>query len=83
MKWLRVYMIVTVGALTGMVLGGVFGLGAGLIAPDLFAHVVPWSDVEPLGAAIVGGAITGVLLGGVLAVFGLVIQAVSAWRRKE
>ena len=83
MKWLRVYLIVTAGALTGMVLGGVFGLGAGLIAPDLFAHAIPWSDVEPLGAAIVGGAITGILLGGMLAVFGLVLQAMSGWRRKD
>jgi hypothetical protein len=83
MKWLRVYLIVTAGALVGMALGGVFGLGAGLLAPELFMHLIPWSDVEPLGAAIVCGAATGILLGGGLAVFALILQTVTTRRRKE
>ena len=83
MKWLRVYVIVTLGALFGMVLGGVFGLGAALVAPDLFAHLAPWTDVEPQGTAIVYGAAVGVLFGGLLAVFALIIQTVTGLRRKE
>jgi hypothetical protein len=82
MKWFRTYVIVTVGALVGMILGGSFGLGAGLLAPDLFAHLIPWSGVEPMAAAIVYGASAGVFLGGGLAVFALVIQTVTSWRRQ-
>jgi hypothetical protein len=83
MRWLKAYVIVVLGAMVGMVLGGLFGLGAGLLAPGLFAHLVPWSDVEPLGAAIVCGGVAGVLLGGGLAAFALVIQAVGNWKRRD
>mgnify|MGYP001155048031 CR=1 FL=1 len=81
MKWFRTYLIVTLGALVGMVLGGSFGMGSGLLAPGLFAHLVPWSDVEPMAAAIVCGGAAGVVLGGGLAVFALIIQTVTGWRR--
>ena len=83
MRWVRAYLVVTAGALIGMLLGGSFGLGAGLIAPGLFAHLIPWTDVEPLGAAIVCGAAAGVLLGGGLAVFALIVQTVTHARRRE
>lgn len=83
MRWLKAYALLVLGAVVGMVMGGLFGLGAGLLAPDLFVHLVPWSDVEPLGAAIVYGAVAGVLLGGGSAVFALIIQAVTYRKRKE
>ena len=75
MNWLQIFGRVTAGALAGMVLGGLFGFGAGLIAPNFFAHVIPWNDVEPRGIATVFGGIAGVLLGGGLAVFALIFQA--------
>jgi len=73
--WTRVFLMVTAGALAGMLMGGFFGLAAGSIAPNLFGHVIPWTDVEPRGAATVFGAIAGVLLGGGLATFGVLVQA--------
>ena len=57
--------MVTIGALAGMAMGGMFGFGAGSIAPNLFAHLIPWTDVEPKGAPTVFGAVAGVILGGV------------------
>ena len=73
--WTRVFLMVTAGALAGMLMGGFFGLAAGSIAPNLFGHVIPWTDVEPRGAATVFGAVAGVLLGGGLATFGVLVQA--------
>lgn len=51
MTWTRVFLIVTLGALAGMVRGGLFGLGAGSIAPNLFRQIIPWADLEPRGVA--------------------------------
>jgi hypothetical protein len=74
MPWTRVFMIVTGGALAGMVMGGLFGLAAGSLAPTFFGHLIPWTDVEPRGFATVGAAVVGVILGGGLAIFALLIQ---------
>ncbi|MBA3708426.1 MAG: hypothetical protein H0W83_06380 [Planctomycetes bacterium] len=74
MNWIRIFAIVTGGALAGMILGGLFGLAAGTIAPGLFSHIVPWTDVEPRGAATVYGACGGVLCGGGLAAFAVILQ---------
>ena len=82
MKWFRTYIIVTAGALVGMVLGAAFGMGAGLLAPDLLNRLIPWPNVEPMAAAIVLGGAAGVFLGGGLAVFALIIPAVTSWRRQ-
>jgi hypothetical protein len=79
--WMRVFAIVTCGALAGMVMGGLFGFGAGSIAPRFFAHVIPWNDVEPKGLATVLGGIAGVLLGGGLATFALLVQTIAGWSR--
>jgi hypothetical protein len=71
---LKVFLIVTLAALTGMLLGGLFGLSAGKIAPDLFRTAFPWRDVEPVGAATVLGAFGGVVCGGGLGVFAVIAQ---------
>jgi hypothetical protein len=83
MVWIKTFYIVTGGALAGMIMGGVFGLAAGTIAPALFSHLVPWSDVEPKGAATVYGAVAGVLLGGGLAVFAVILQFLADMRKKK
>jgi hypothetical protein len=57
-----------------MLMGGAFGFGAGTLTPNFFMHLIPWTDIEPRGIAIVLGAIAGVVLGGGLATFGMVIQ---------
>jgi hypothetical protein len=74
MKWTRIFFYVSAGAVIGMLMGGVFGFGAGSLAPNFFTHLIPWTDVEPRGIATVLGAIAGVLLGGGLATLGVVIQ---------
>ncbi|MBA2481664.1 MAG: hypothetical protein H0V44_13445 [Planctomycetes bacterium] len=81
MNWIKIFFIVTGGALAGMLMGGIFGLAAGTIAPGLFAHLVPWSDVEPRGAATVYGATGGVICGGSLAAFALILQFL--WDRNK
>jgi hypothetical protein len=70
-----VFLAVTAAAMAGMVLGGLFGLAAGALAPDFFAHTLMWTLLEPLPTATVLGAIAGVLLGGGLGVFAIAIQA--------
>lgn len=80
MTWTKVFLVVTIGALSGMLMGAGFGLAAGMIAPDLFSHLIPWTESEPRGTATVLGGIAGVLLGGGLAVFALVVQAFSRTR---
>jgi hypothetical protein len=40
MKWTRIFVLVSCGALAGMVMGGLFGFGAGSIAPTFFAHLI-------------------------------------------
>jgi hypothetical protein len=71
-----VFLAVTGAALLGMVLGGLFGLAAGALAPKLFAQMMIWPELEPLGTATVLGAIAGVLLGGGLGVFAIAVQTV-------
>jgi hypothetical protein len=83
MTWTRIFLIVTVGALVGMLMGGLFGVAAGYIAPNLFRQIVPWADLEPRGVATVLGAVAGVLLGGGLAVFAVVLQALLKVRGKQ
>jgi hypothetical protein len=83
MTWKRVFIIGTVGALAGMVLGGLFGFASGKITPDLFRRIMPWQDVEPVGVATFFGATAGVLLGGALACFGLLFQLFLEWKRRQ
>jgi hypothetical protein len=78
----KTFITVTIAALAGLVMGGVFGLAAGKMTPDFFRHVIPWQDVEPVGFAIFGGATVGVLLGGGLGCFGVLIQFILEVRRK-
>jgi len=71
---------VTLMALVGMVLGALFGWGAGSLAPTFFAQMQPWTSVEPIGMAIVLGAFGGVLCGGALGTFALGLQLLLTWR---
>lgn len=71
---LTVFLFVTLGALIGMILGGAFGYAAGMIGPDLFKHLLPWEEFEPVGVATVIGASGGVVCGGALAAFAILIQ---------
>jgi hypothetical protein len=69
-----VFITVTATALIGMLLGGLFGLAAGSLAPGLFSNILYGVSTEPVGAALVLGAIAGILLGGSLGVFAIIIQ---------
>ena len=82
MTWKRVFLVVTGCAIAGMLMGGLFGLAAGKLAPDFFKHIIPWQDVEPVGLATFFGATTGVLLGGGLGCFSVLVQAVFQWRKR-
>jgi hypothetical protein len=81
MNWIKIFYVVTGGALAGMVMGGLFGLAAGTIAPGLFSHMMPWTDIEPRGTATVFGAVGGIFCGGGLATFALILQFL--WDRKK
>ncbi len=76
------FITVTVAALVGLVMGGVFGFASGKMTPDFFRHVIPWQDVEPAGFATFGGATVGVLLGGGLGCFAVLVQFISEFRKK-
>jgi hypothetical protein len=83
MTWKHIFLVVTGCALTGMVLGGLFGFASGKMAPDFFRHIIPWQDVEPVGVATFFGATAGVLLGGSLGAFGIIIQFVLELRKRR
>jgi uncharacterized membrane protein len=82
MSWKKIFAVVTIAALLGMVMGGLFGLAAGRLAPDFFRHLIPWQDVEPVGIAILLGATAGVLLGGALGCFGVMVQTLLQWKTR-
>ena len=79
----KTFTTVTVAALVGLILGGMFGFAAGKMTPDFFRHLIPWQDVEPVGFATFGGATAGVLLGGGLGCFAVLLQFILEWRRKS
>jgi hypothetical protein len=83
MAWIKVFLIVTLGAVAGMTMGGIFGLAAGFVAPNLFSQIIPWADVEPRGVATILGAAGGVLLGGGLGVFGIAVQVLLKLRSRD
>jgi len=80
---LRVFLVVTAGAMFGMVLGGIFGRWAGGIAPAFFHKAfgpgTPTPAVDPVGIGTFIGATAGVLCGGFLATFAYVVHVVMAW----
>lgn len=78
----KTFITVTIAALVGLLMGGVFGFAAGKMTPDFFRHVIPWLDMEPVGFATFSGATVGVLLGGALGCFGVLIQFILEFRRK-
>jgi uncharacterized membrane protein len=82
MTWKKIFAVVTIAALLGMVMGGLFGVAAGRLAPDFFRHLIPWQDVEPVGIAILLGATAGVLLGGALGCFGVMVQTLLQWKTR-
>ena len=73
MSWLTTFVRVSLGALAGMTMGGLFGWAAGTLVPSFFRHLIPWNDVEPVGFAVVLGATGGVFLGGGLGVFAVLV----------
>lgn len=81
MKWWKVFLIVSAGALAGMIMGGLFGFVAGNITPDFFARRS--GECGPVGFATYLGGRTGVKLGGGLAVFGILVQVFMAWVRRD
>lgn len=83
MTWQKIFIAVSCGAIAGMVMGGAFGFGAGKVTPDFFKSIIPWKDIEPVGAATFFGATTGVLLGGGLAAFGILVQTLLAWMKRD
>ncbi|MFW6163099.1 MAG: hypothetical protein ACODAJ_10045 [Planctomycetota bacterium] len=82
-----IFAFVTLGALIGMVMGGLFGYAAGRVAPTFFTHLVMWAELEPVGTATVLGAAGGVVCGGGLAVFAVAVWAlgrvVETWRLRK
>ncbi len=82
MTWKKIFAAVTIAALGGMIMGGLFGLAAGRLAPDFFRHLIPWQDVEPAGFAVLLGATAGVLLGGALGCFGVIVQGLLQWKAR-
>ena len=83
MTWKKIFVTVTITALIGMVLGGLFGFASGKITPDFFRHIIPWQDVEPVGVATFFGATAGVILGGGLGSFGIIIQTILELKTKR
>ena len=83
MTWSRTFLIVTAGALAGMLLGGTFGLAAGTMAPGFFRNIIPWTEAEPRGVSTLLGATAGVLLGGGLATFAITVQLITLWFRSR
>ena len=83
MIWRKIFVTVTIAALIGMVMGGLFGFGAGKITPDFFRRVIPWQDVEPVGIATFFGATAGVILGGGLGCFGIIVQTILEWSKNR
>jgi hypothetical protein len=83
MTWSRVFLIVTAGALAGMLLGGAFGFAAGTMAPGFFRNIIPWTEAEPRGVSTLLGGTAGVLLGGGLATFAITVQALTMWRHSR
>lgn len=77
----RTLIVVTGSALAGMVMGGLFGLASGNLAPEFFRHLIPWQDVQPVGFATFLGATVGVVLGGGMGCFAIIVQALMAWRK--
>ena len=83
MTWKKIFVTVTITALIGMVLGGLFGFASGKITPDFFRHIIPWQDVGPVGVATFFGATAGVILGVGLGSFGIIIQTILELKKKR
>ena len=78
-----VILTVVLAAGLGLVLGAVFGYGAGTLAPGFFKHLLtsPGHNVElePVATATMMGAFGGVMLGGCLGAFAVLMHVASKW----
>ena len=79
----KTFITITVAALAGLVMGGIFGFASGKLAPEFFRHIIFWVDAEPVGFATFGGATVGVLLGGGMGCFAIILQFIAEWRKKS
>lgn len=81
---LSIILTVTLTALFGMILGGVFGYFAAQISPEYFEHFLPWQkEIEPVGFAVILGSSCGVICGGGLGAFAITIQTLVTWIEKS
>ena len=81
MKWWRIFLIVSAGALVGLVMGSLFGFIAGQMLPDFFARRA--GEWEAIRYATVLGGMWGVKLGGALAAFGVAVQMYLQTRKRD
>ncbi len=79
----KTFLIVTSSALTGMVMGGLFGYAAGRIAPELFVLILISQTQNPIGMAVVTGSFGGLICGGALGAFAIVTELAWLWLRKS
>lgn len=75
---IRIFAIVTGGALLGMAMGGIFGHYAAVRAPEFVLRSLRFPENTSIPAVTAGevtGMAYGVILGGVLAAFAIAVAA--------
>lgn len=78
---ISIILTVTLTALFGMFLGGLFGWVAGWLVPGIFVDHPVWDSNTQHLAAVVICAGGGIVCGGALGAFAVAIQALMEWRR--
>ena len=78
MRYAEIFLIVTLGAMAGMLMGGMFGICVGILAPGI-TKSLSLGESSPVNIAMIFGSITGIKLGGALACFSIIVSLVSDW----